>query len=215
MSVSDRPVGQARSLRAFSESVVSLRTNGCALFSLPSVWCCEDGYRKDALMEAATATAPAHLAGPGTALNRLRPDRRLAERFRAGDENAFAVLHERHRHRLLAICIGVLGSYEDAQDALQNALVNAAAGLRRRTPDDPRAGLARVAGNAAIDLARTRRPVVALYDEAPERGGGPAARVQEREDMAQLVASLRRLPEHQRTALVMRELAGSSYAEVA
>lgn len=165
-------------------------------------------------MEAATASAVARLSTPGSGLNRLRGDRRLAERFRAGDESAFAVLHERHRHRLLAICIGVLGSYEDAQDALQNALASAAASLRQRTPDEVRAWLARVARNAAIDMARARRPTAALHDDAPAPDAGPAGRAREREEMTELVASLRRLPEHQRTALVMRELGGCSYAEI-
>jgi RNA polymerase sigma factor (sigma-70 family) len=151
-------------------------------------------------MEAASAQALGRSATSGGALNRLRSDRRLAERFRAGDDGAFAVLYERHRHRLLAICIGVVGSYEDAQDAL----------------DDVRAWLSRVVRNAAIDLVRARRVTDPLADEAPAPGdGNPAAQVEERAEVQELVSSLGRLPEHQRTALVMRELGGSSYAEIA
>jgi RNA polymerase sigma factor (sigma-70 family) len=165
-------------------------------------------------MEAASAQALG--GGPGGgALNRLRSDRRLAERFRAGDDGAFAVLYERHRHRLLSICIGVVGSYEDAQDALQNALAAAAVSLRKSSPEDVRAWLSRVARNAAIDLVRARRVNDPLADDAPATSGGPLAQAEEKEEVQELVASLARLPEQQRTALVMRELGGCSYAEVA
>ncbi len=166
-------------------------------------------------MEAASARGLPVGAPASGALNRLRSDHRLAERFAAGDDGAFAVLYERHRRRLLAICIGVLGSYDDAQDALQNALAGATTALRDRTPEHVGAWLARVARNAAIDLARARRITARLEGDEPALSGGPDATAQERADIEDLVSSLRRLPEHQRTALVMRELAGSSYAEIA
>lgn len=166
-------------------------------------------------MEAATArTAGARpSAPPGGALNRLRGDRKLVERFQAGDDAAFAVLYDRHRSRLMAIAIGVLGSTEDAQDAVQDAFMSAASALRTRTPDDVRAWLSRVARNAAIDVARGRRPTAEVAD-GDSLAAGPARQAEVRSELVELVAALKDLPERQRTALVMRELSGASYAEI-
>lgn len=166
-------------------------------------------------MEAATArTAGARpSAPPGGALNRLRGDRKLVERFQAGDDAAFAVLYDRHRSRLMAIAIGVLGSAEDAQDAVQDAFMSASSSLRARTPDDVRAWLSRVARNAAIDVARGRRPTVEAA-ESDAVAAGPARQAEVRSELVELVAALKDLPERQRTALVMRELSGASYAEI-
>ncbi len=166
-------------------------------------------------MEAATArTAGARpSAPPGGTLNRLRGDRKLVERFQAGDDGAFAVLYDRHRSRLMAIAIGVLSSAEDAQDAVQDAFMSAASSLRTRTPDDVRAWLSRVARNAAIDVARGRRPTVEVAD-GDALAIGPARQAEVRSELVELVAALKDLPERQRTALVMRELSGASYAEI-
>src|SRR4051812_41363061 len=109
-------------------------------------------------MEAATARALRPPVLPaGRTLDRLRSDRKLIDRFRSGDEGAFATLYERHRGLVTAIGLGMLGSPEDAQDLGQEVFLRAAAQLREAPPDDLKPWLARVARNAAIDLARSRR----------------------------------------------------------
>jgi RNA polymerase sigma factor (sigma-70 family) len=169
-------------------------------------------------MEAASARlhgAPAEPA-PQRALDRLRSDRRLADRYRAGDEAAFARLYERHRARVFAICLGVLGSREDAQDALQEVFASVAAELRREPPRELRPWIARVARNAAIDFARTRRPA-SNGDEGSldsRASDGTLQAVESRDDIRDLLVGLRDLPEQQRTALVMRELGGDSYSDI-
>lgn len=169
-------------------------------------------------MEAATARLRGAPAEPGSqhAFDRLRSDRKLVERFRAGDEAAFARLYERHRARVFAICLGVLGSREDAQDALQEVFASVAAELRREPPRELRPWIARVARNAAIDAARTRRPASSGDDEAIEAraSDGTLQAVERRDDIRDLLHGLRDLPEQQRTALVMRELGGDSYADI-
>jgi len=172
-------------------------------------------------MEAATTTlarSPADATGAG-ALNRLRSDSRLAERFRDGDDSAFATLYQRHQARVFAVCLGVLGSREDAQDAVQEAFASAANQLRRRAPDELRPWLWRVARNAAIDVARSR-PARAgagttdTMEELPSPAPGPAHEAEGRSDLRELVGDLADLPENQRSALVMRELGGHSYDEI-
>src|SRR5947207_2231840 len=64
-------------------------------------------------MEAATATL-ATQPWTSRALNRLRPDRALVDRFRGGDESAFEVLHDRHEARVLGLCIGMRGRSRSA-----------------------------------------------------------------------------------------------------
>ena len=162
-------------------------------------------------MEVATArVAGTPWSADGGAVNRLRSDRSLAERFRAGDETAFAALYERYRARVNAICIGVLGSREDALDASQEVFAAVATKLREEPPRELKPWLATVARNAAVDIARRRRPTVEADDDVPSpRSSGSELELQE------LVSALRELPEQQRTALVMRELGGWSYDEIA
>jgi len=167
-------------------------------------------------MEAASVTAAGHEAlvasGP---LNRLRSDRRLVDRYRDGDEGAFGALYERYHARVEAICLGVLGSRHDAQDAAQETFASAAQQLRsERPPLELKAWLGRVARNAAIDVARRRRATSQLPDDAPAPNAEPVGRLQRRADLDALVSALQTLPERQRSALVLRELGGLSYAEI-
>jgi RNA polymerase sigma factor (sigma-70 family) len=145
-------------------------------------------------------------------LLRLRSDLALAERFAGGDEHAFAVLYERHRKSVLAVCMGVLGSRHDAEDAAQDAFAALAISLRKGRPENLPAWLMRVARNAAIDVARRRRT------DARAEGGvpGPVLGAEgTKVELESVMAGIRELPEAQRTALLMRELAGHSYREIA
>ena len=150
-------------------------------------------------------------AGAPRRLLRLRSDAALGERFASGDEAAFAVLYERHRASVLAVCLGVTGSRQDAEDATQEAFTSLALTLRRGVPERLRPWLVRVARNAAIDLTRraAARPVTddLPADAAVREAGG-------RDELAAVLDGIRQLPESQRTALLMRELAGLSYEEI-
>lgn len=162
-------------------------------------------------MEVATARVAGApwVAGDGGAINRLRSDRSLAERFQAGDETAFATIYDRYRARVNAICIGVLGSREDALDATQEVFATVALKLREEPPRELKPWLAKVARNAAVDIARKRRPTVDADEQivAVKPSNGQL-------ELQELVSALRDLPEQQRTALVMRELGGWNYHEI-
>ncbi len=145
---------------------------------------------------------------------RMRSDAALAERFAAGDEAAFDVLYERHRPVVLAVSMGVLGTSQDAEDATQETFSALAVALRTKPPAELRPWLIRVARNASIDTTRRRRHrLLTLDGEIPEIPARPASAGQA--ELAVVLDGIRELPEGQRMALLMRELGGHSYAEIA
>ena len=136
--------------------------------------------------------------------------------FRAGHDDAFRVIHDRYRQRLFAYTRQMLPRRQDAEDALQDIFVRAYAGLRaNRRELALRAWLYRVAHNRCIDELRRPAPpppeVMQLL-RAPVHD--PIAEADQRESLRRLIADVRRLPDQQRSALLMRELGGMSYADL-
>ena len=149
------------------------------------------------------------------AIPRLLGDERLARMAADGDERAFAAIYRRFGQELHRYCTAILGNAEDAADALQNTMVSAVRALpgeRREIALKP--WLYRVAHNEAISLLRQRRAGVE-FD--PDRLTAPAADADAGtiERLRQLVDDLGQLPDRQRGALVMRELSGLSFKEIA
>jgi RNA polymerase sigma factor (sigma-70 family) len=171
-------------------------------------------------VEASALPAPAGLA-PSISLGlplRMRSDEQLVALFRAGNEDAFRVIHDRYRQRLFAYTRQMLpGSRLDAEDALQDVFVRAYFSLRAdRRELALRAWLYRVAHNRCVD--QLRRPIPAPPEALePLRTplSDPLAAAEQRETLRRLVEDVRRLPRQQRSALLMRELSGMSYAELA
>jgi RNA polymerase sigma factor (sigma-70 family) len=162
----------------------------------------------------ATATPQSPTLRSGV-LSRLG-DEALARRAAAGNDAAFTVLYERYHGPLLGYCRSILLNDEDAQDATQNALENALRSLPRREPGRPlRPWLYRIAHNEAINVVRRRRPHAELTELDEPTVPGPEVDSEHRVRLAQLVDDLRGLPERQRGALVMRELSGLSYDDIA
>jgi RNA polymerase sigma factor (sigma-70 family) len=169
-------------------------------------------------LEAASVHAPAGLHRVSVPLLRLRSDDQLLALFRRGDEDAFQVIHERYRQRLFAYARQMLGgSRSDAEDAMQDVFLRAYGALRADDrPVTLRAWLYRVAHNRCID--QLRRPLPAAVDLFDITRGpslqDPLEQAERREDLRRLVADVRRLPEQQRSALLMREMEGLSYKEL-
>src|SRR5213082_1803671 len=113
---------------------------------------------------------------PTASTGKANPDRALLERARDGDETAFAALLERFRRELHAHCYRMLGSYADAEDALQDALLRAWRGLPRfEGRSSLRSWLYRIATNTCLDVV-ARRPKRVLpidYGPAADPHGGP------------------------------------------
>ncbi|HUR84853.1 MAG TPA: RNA polymerase sigma factor [Solirubrobacteraceae bacterium] len=170
-------------------------------------------------MEAGALRAPAALnrISVTAPLLRLRSDEQLVALFRAGNDAAFSVIHDRYRQRLFAYARQMLdGSRQDAEDALQDVFLRAYSSLR--TSDRPlslRAWLYRVAHNRCIDhLRKPVPPAIDVFDTSRKPLHDPIAEAERRDDLRRLVADVRRLPDQQRSALLMREIDGLSYAEL-
>jgi RNA polymerase sigma-70 factor (ECF subfamily) len=149
-------------------------------------------------------------------------DRALVDAARAGDRGAIETLLRRHHDRLYALCRRVTGNDADAQDACQEALIAIVRGL---DGFDGRSAFGtwayRVTTNACLDelRRRRRRPEPVEPDDpaatAP-RGNTPspdaAEAVATRADVDAALATL--APEF-RVAVVLRDLCGLSYEEIA
>jgi RNA polymerase sigma factor (sigma-70 family) len=137
----------------------------------------------------------------------------------AGSDDAFSALDARYRRRLVRFAGGfVPGGTADAEDVVQEAMVRAVRALRNGSrPEAPGAWLHRITRNCALDLtaARRRHPVVELADHAHPTAEDAQATVERSMRVRGLVADVGRLPRTQRSALVLRELEGRSYADIA
>jgi RNA polymerase sigma factor (sigma-70 family) len=142
-------------------------------------------------------------------------DARLAELAAAGSDRAFEAIVHRYRRPMLRYCSRLLPGGR-AEDAVQQALVKAHAALRTGTrPTDLSAWLFGIAHNEAVSGLRQRgwghEPLDASFDGV-ER---PDEAVERRERLEWVVRSIEALPERQREAIVLRELEGRSYEEIA
>lgn len=123
----------------------------------------------------------------------------------------------RHRQLLYRICRRVTGSDEDAHDALQETLLLA---WRRMGGFEERSAVStwlfRIATNAALDQVRRRRRAPEPFGEIPAKlaSTSPSPEAAVTATMT-LDWALDRLPPQFRAAIVLRELAGLSYEEIA
>jgi RNA polymerase sigma-70 factor, ECF subfamily len=94
--------------------------------------------------------------------------RQLLETARKGNEDAYARLVEPHRSELQAHCYRMLGSVQDAEDALQEALVRAWKGLEKfEGRSSLRSWLYRIATNTSLDAIERRPKRILPVDYGP------------------------------------------------
>jgi RNA polymerase sigma-70 factor, ECF subfamily len=154
------------------------------------------------------------------------PDQTLIDQCLAGRREAFGQLVERYQHRLYHGLLHALGSAEDAQDVAQEAFVNAFEKLASFKGQAAfYSWLFRIALNAAVSAKRkTRRMSVSVEsrreasgleptDENPSTEPSYAMDVSDRQRMVR--RALSELSDEFRTALVLKEMDGMSYEEIA
>ncbi len=143
-----------------------------------------------------------------------------------GDRGALDTLLRRHHDRIYALCRRVTGSDADGADACQEALMAIVRGLDRF---DGRSAFGtwayRVATNACLDelRRRRRRPEPGLPDDTDESAatgpggatGGPGDAFGAVDTRLEVDAALAQLPTDFRVAVVLRDLCGLAYEEIA
>jgi RNA polymerase sigma factor (sigma-70 family) len=145
----------------------------------------------------------------------LAGDQRLVEQIRRGNDLAFEVAFERHGTGILAFCRHMLGSREEAEDAVQHTFAAAYRDLQRGGEREIalKAWLYTIARNRCLSVLRARREQPAELEELAT--DGLSERVEQRAELRELLADVRDLPEDQRAALLLAEAAGLSHSEVA
>jgi RNA polymerase sigma-70 factor (ECF subfamily) len=162
----------------------------------------------------------------------------------SADPDAFARLVEPYRRELHAHCYRMLGSYADAEDAFQDAMLRAWRGLDRfEQRSSLRSWLYRIATNVCLRAIERRPQRVLPIDYAPAadphdgpaeavseaiwlepypdtqlglEAGGPDARYEQRESVElAFIAALQHLPARQRAVLILRDVLGFSARETA
>jgi len=137
---------------------------------------------------------------------------------RAGNPGAFEAIVDRYQGRLLGFCRQMLRSTEDAEDVLQEVFVNA---YRAMLADEReiklRPWLYRIARNRCLNhLRKPTADAQESMDMVPTvEAATTAEKVHNREEFRQLLADVGKLPETQRSALLLREMDAMSYEEIA
>lgn len=156
-------------------------------------------------------------------------DRDLVMAARRGDRDAFRILFERYHRRAYALALGVVRHPDDALDVVQDAFIKAHKYLDKFEGNSSfYTWLYRIVMNLAIDHLRKHRRVkpVELDESKLEDGGddallprilggNPGRALMDKEIRARIDQALGELSDNHRAVLVMRELEGLSYEEMA
>jgi RNA polymerase sigma-70 factor (ECF subfamily) len=167
--------------------------------------------------------------GPVPDDDAMSSDEGMIAAVRAGDATAYRGLVERYQGRVYALLYGMVRNPEDARDLTQDAFVKAYRNLHTFR-EDARfyTWIYRIAMNLAIDFVRRRgKGPVAGFEEdvavrdpdggvsAAHHGDSPGRALERKRLHAAILAALDRLPEDQKQVVLLRELEGLSYKEIA
>ena len=153
----------------------------------------------------------------------MKPDAQLIDEALGGDSAAFGQLVIRYQDRLYNTLVHVVGSADAARDVAQDALVQAYVKLETfERASGFYTWLYRIAMNMAISYRRRDKPTVsvehareALGHEPLDRGAPPTARLEQQERACQVRAALATLSEEHRAILILREVDGCAYEQIA
>ena len=164
--------------------------------------------------DALTARIPRRTLGSKRLLA-LAGDERLVEQIRRGSETAFEVAFERYGGAILGFCRHMLGSTEEAEDAVQHTFAAAFSDLQRggERRITLRPWLYTIARNRCVSVLRARREHPAELAELPTEG--LHEQVERRVELREMLGDLGKLPQEQRAALLLAEAADLTHAEIA
>lgn len=181
------------------------------------------------LNPADASASQSHAGHEAAAADARREDARLVQRAQAGDAEAFRALFDRHHRRAFSIAMGVVKRKSDALDIVQEGFIRVHKHLGTfQGTSSFSTWLYRIIMNLAIDHHRRSRraqsvPLDAVRDDGlagaallPHRADGdPGRSVFRKELVREIQAALDALPEHHRKVILLREVEGLSYEEIA
>ena len=143
-------------------------------------------------------------------------DAALVERIRLGERAAFDTLVQRHQAVVYRVCYRILGEPEDAADATQEALLRAYRKLDTfRGQSAFKTWLMRLTVNVSLNERGRRKATLPLDAAQLVSPRDHAADLIRAETVTHIHHALQRVPPNHRAAVVLRDLEGFSYAEVA
>ena len=150
----------------------------------------------------------------------LPADRELVDRARRGDGDAFGLLVVRHQDRIYTAVLRFCGDAEDARDIVQRAFLNAWRRLESFKGDAAfSTWMYRIAFNESVSFRREggRRRLAPLTESAPEPADDrrPGDRLDSAEARGQVQQALSLLDPDERKVIILKELNGRSYDEIA
>jgi RNA polymerase sigma-70 factor (ECF subfamily) len=151
------------------------------------------------------------------------PDQRFVRAALGGDLRAFERLVERHQDLVFRVTVRLVGSDQEAEDVTQETFLRAFHRLDRYRGEAPfRSWLLRIAHNTAVTYVTSKRAQSqSSLDGLPEdltsaeHRGGPAEQLERSERLRRLDTKIKALSPGHRTVLVLRDIEGLSYDEIA
>jgi RNA polymerase sigma-70 factor (ECF subfamily) len=157
-----------------------------------------------------------------------RQDEELVRRAQGGDDEAFRDLMETYKRRAYGVALGIVGDPDEAQDVVQDAFVKAYYKLKEfRFGANFYTWFYRLLVNQAIDRWRktSRSPTISFDDawvsgessepEAVAYPKSPEEVAGDRELAEGITRAIAALPEYHRTVILLREVEGLAYEEIA
>ena len=175
-----------------------------------------------------SAVGPLQTRGVQGGVSEANVDQLLVERVQKGDKRAFDLLIQKYQHRIVSLVSRYVSDHAEAQDVAQEAFIKAYRAIGRFRGDSAfYTWLYRIAINTAKNwiVAKNRRPPASDIDAVDAEAYGISERMTEtstpenemmREEIERTVyGTIAELPEDLRTAIMLREMDGMSYEEIA